>query len=52
LGKRNATKNASATGPVPSAAATMMSRAKPSRRLAAVPPPTVTKFLRSAMGAV
>ncbi len=50
LGKRNATKNASATGPVPSAAAMNMSRTKPSTRLDAVAPPTVAKFLSSDMG--
>ena len=41
LGRRSATKNASATGPAPSRAAISMSRAKPSRRLARVQPPTV-----------
>ena len=49
LGKRKATKKASATGPVPRAAAMKMSRTKPRRRLVAVAPPTVAKFLRSDM---
>src|SRR2546426_3093609 len=42
LGMRNATKNASVTGPAPNARATIMSRTKPSRRLRrvalAIPP--------------
>src|SRR5712692_10162380 len=42
LGMRNATKNASVTGPAPNARATIMSRTKPSRRLSrvagAIPP--------------
>ena len=46
LGRRRATKKASATGPVPSIAAIIMSRTKPSRRLAMVQPPTV-RTLRS-----
>jgi hypothetical protein len=41
LGRRKATKNASATTPVPSTAAIIMSRAKPSTRLTMVSPPTV-----------
>ncbi len=43
LGKRKATKKASATAPVPSTAAIRMSRAKPSTRLTMVKPPTVAK---------
>ena len=41
LGKRNATKKASATAPVPSTAAIRMSRTKPNTRLTMVRPPTV-----------
>src|SRR5690606_3570059 len=47
FGSRNATTNASATGPVPSAAARNMSLTKPRMRLEKVAPPTVVKFLRS-----
>ena len=43
LGKRNATKKASATAPVPSTAAIRMSRTKPNTRLTMVRPPTVAK---------
>jgi len=39
----NAARNASATGPAPSSAAIMESRAKPSRREASVPEDTVRK---------
>jgi len=39
----NATKNASATGPAPSSAATIESRAKPKSREASVPEDTVRK---------
>ncbi len=49
LGNLNATKNASAIGPVPSAPAIRMSRMKPSTRLTSVMPPTViadlTRFI-------
>src|SRR5271169_7042752 len=41
LGNRNATKNASATGPAPRIAASMMSRRNPVRRESSVYPPTV-----------
>ena len=41
FGRRSATKNASATGPVPSTAAIMISRTKPRMRLAIVQAPTV-----------
>src|SRR5690606_14560919 len=47
FGNRNATRNASDTAPVPSAAAMNMSRMKPSARLDAVAPPTVTKLRSS-----
>ena len=50
LGRRWATKKASATGPAPRAAAMKMSRMKPRTRLVAVAPPTVAKFFRSDMG--
>src|SRR5262249_8556988 len=40
LGRRSATKNASATGPAPRIAASMMSRTKPGRRDTSVSPPT------------
>ena len=43
LGKRKATKKASATAPVPSTAAIRMSRTKPRARLTMVRPPTVAK---------
>ena len=43
LGKRKATKNASATVPLPSVAAMRMSRRKPKTRLRNVRPPTVAK---------
>src|SRR5262245_55598823 len=41
LGSRKATKKASATGPAPRIAASMMSRAKPVTRETSVKPPTV-----------
>jgi hypothetical protein len=41
LGRRSATKNASATGPAPSTAASTMSRTKPVMRESSVKPPTV-----------
>src|SRR3569623_2129070 len=41
LGSRSATKNASATGPAPRIAASMMSRANPVSRESSVYPPTV-----------
>src|SRR5580704_11208567 len=41
FGSRKATKNASATGPAPRIAASMMSRKKPVRRESSVKPPTV-----------
>src|SRR5271168_3620848 len=41
FGSRKATKNASATGPAPRIAASMMSRKKPVRRERRVKPPTV-----------
>ena len=41
FGSRSATKNASATGPAPSTAASMMSRRKPVTRDSSVIPPTV-----------
>jgi len=41
FGSRSATKNASATGPAPRIAASMMSRAKPVMRETRVMPPTV-----------
>src|SRR5208282_3908632 len=41
FGSRKATKNASATGPAPRIAASMMSRRKPVRRETSVKPPTV-----------
>src|SRR5262252_10259565 len=41
LGRRSATKNASATGPAPRMAASIMSRANPVRRDTSVKPPTV-----------
>src|SRR5689334_24923420 len=41
LGNRSATKKASATGPAPRIAASMMSRRKPVRRDTSVSPPTV-----------
>ena len=50
LGSFNATKKASAIGPVPSRAAISMSRAKPRTRLTRVQPPTVRMFL--SMGAL
>ena len=43
LGKRKATKNASATAPEPSVAAIRISRTKPNTRLSMVSPPTVAK---------
>ena len=50
LGRRLATKNASATGPAPARAAIRISRRKPRRRLAMVQPPTV-RMPRSILGA-
>src|SRR5262245_34635452 len=41
FGSRSATKNASATGPAPSTAASMMSRMKPVMRDSSVNPPTM-----------
>src|SRR5208283_1534531 len=41
FGSRKATKNASATGPAPRIAASIMSRKKPVRRDRSVKPPTV-----------
>src|ERR1700677_262637 len=49
FGSRKATKNASATGPAPRIAASMMSRKKPVRRESSVKPPTVR--IRSIMPA-
>ena len=43
MSERKATKKASATKPVPSAAAIRISRTKPSMRLIIVSPPTVAK---------
>ncbi|MDT4841225.1 hypothetical protein FQZ97_750700 [compost metagenome] len=45
FGKRKAALNASATGPVPSAAAMNISRVKPKMRLISVPDATVANFL-------
>ncbi len=49
FGSRNAVLKASATGPVPSAAAMKVSRMKPKSRLPSVAPPTVANFLSRLM---
>ena len=49
LGSWNAALNASATGPVPSAAAMNISRVKPRMRLISVPEATVANFLTRLM---
>ncbi|MCY1303696.1 hypothetical protein D9M70_534150 [compost metagenome] len=49
FGRRKAVLKASATGPVPRAAAIKVSRIKPNRRLPSVAPPTVANFLTRLM---